>query len=156
VVKIRRLAGSRNPGEGAGRHDVGMDLRRLRTLTAVACVATLAVALSGCGNSHQTTKAQNDAASACQQLTNLESSIANKAGPGKSQASLTLSNTQRLVNEAAALDGRWKRLQGDVTVIRVDLDNGVGNGFTSAVNDEAGICAPAIENGLGSSVPTTG
>ena len=31
-------------------------------------VATLAVALSGCGNSPQRAKAQTDAASACQQL----------------------------------------------------------------------------------------
>jgi hypothetical protein len=133
-----------------------MDLRSPRTLTAVVCVATLSVALGGCGNSHQQAKAQTDAASACQQLTNLESLVADKEGPGTAQASLTLNSSQRLVNEAAALDGRWKRLQADVTLIRQDLDNGLANGFTSAVDDEAAICAPAIENGLGSSVPTTG
>ena len=101
-----------------------MDRRRHQTLSVLAGGAALAVALSGCGNGPQRTKAQDDAASACQQLTNLESSIANKEGPGRSQAGLVLSNSQRLVNEAAALDGRWKRLQVDVTLIRQDLDNG--------------------------------
>jgi hypothetical protein len=133
-----------------------MDRRRHQTLSVLAGGAALAVALSGCGHGSQRAKAQDDAASACQQLTNLESSIANKEGPGRSQAGLVLSDSQRLVNEAAALDGRWKRLQVDVTLIRQDLDDGSTNGFTSAVEDAEGICAPAIDNGLGSSVPTTG
>jgi hypothetical protein len=133
-----------------------VDRRRHRTLSALAGVAVLAVTLSGCGNGAQRTKAQNDAASACQQLTNLESSIANKEGPGKSEAQLVLSDSQRLVNEAAALDGRWRRLQTDVTLIRQDLGNGSTNGFASAVTDAVGICAPAIENGLGTTAPTTG
>ena len=122
----------------------------------VAVVVTLAIALSACGHGPQRAKAESDAASACQQLTNLESSIVDKEGPGKSQAQLTLADSQRLVNEAAALDGRWKRLKADVTAIRQDLENGWTTGFSSAVNDASGICAPAIENGLGSSVPTTG
>lgn len=119
-------------------------------------MVTLAIGLSACGNGPQRAKAQSDAASACQQLTNLESSIVGKEGPGRSQAQLTLADSQRLVNEAAALDGRWKHLQADVTVIRQDLENGSNAGFSSAANDAAGICTPAIENGLGSSVPTTG
>ncbi len=119
-------------------------------------MVTLAVALSACGNGPQRAKAESDAASACQQLTNLESSIVGQEGPGRSQAQLTLAHSQRLINEAAALDGRWKRLRGDVTVIRQDLENGSNTGFSSAVNDATGICTPAIENGLGSSVPTTG
>jgi hypothetical protein len=133
-----------------------VDLHPLRTLTVVGVATTLVVTLGACGSGRSHAQAQTDAATACQQMESLESEIAGKEGPGRAQAALVLSHSQRLINEAAALDGRWKRLQVDVTVIHNDLDKGLVVGFSSAVQDSAEICAPAIENGLGTTVPTTG
>jgi len=117
---------------------------RLKRVAATLAVPLLVGTLAACGSSSNAPAAAADAAAGCQVMTNLESEVVNRDGPGAKAANQVLTRVQTELDSAAAQDHRWKRLLADFTLVHHDLSVGSSTGMSAALNDIAGICSPAL------------
>lgn len=113
-----------------------------RRIGMAAASAILAAALVACGPARDPIEASSDAATACRDLSGLESGIVNHQISTQT-ALQTINDAKSNADTAAHDDPRWKRLDSDVNAVRTDLlANRVVRTIKVKAIDAAAICSP--------------
>jgi hypothetical protein len=103
-----------------------------------------AVVLSACGTPN-VAGGSAAAALACEQLVGVEDTVL-KGEVTQAVELQTLAAAKQNADHAALDDSRWKRLDADITQMRLDILRGHTTTLGSKVTDAAKICSPLAES----------